>query len=63
VRLGSARVHGPKRRSGTAVVRFRAIDKVGPKDFLFACVPRVERSGQGAADAVQRKCGRSTIRY
>lgn len=63
VRLGSARLRGPRRRSGSGVVRFAALTKVGRRDFLLACVPGVQRLGQGAADVVQRRCGRATIRY
>jgi len=63
VKLGSARLSGPRRRTGRAVVRFPAVRRFGRRDFLFACVPAIHRLGQGAADPVQRRCGRSTIKF
>jgi outer membrane protein assembly factor BamB len=62
-RLGAARLSGPKTGAGHGVVRFRPPAHIGRRDFLFACVPGVQRHGQGAPDPVQLRCGRPTIRF
>ena len=61
-RLGSATLSGPARGKGVGRVRFRALPAGGPAPYLLACVPGVERLGQGAADSVQRACGRASAR-
>lgn len=63
IKLGSAPLRGPRTRTGRAALTFRALDVLGPSDVIFACVPHVHRLGQGAADPVQRRCGRAKIRF
>jgi outer membrane protein assembly factor BamB len=62
-RIGSGRIQGPRLGTGRATVRFRAIRGAGRRDFVFACIPGIDRVGQGPADAVQRRCGHPSIRF
>lgn len=63
VRIRSARISGPRRRTGRAVVRFPALRTFGRRDYVVACVVGATRAGQGPPAGYLSRCGRSRIRY
>jgi hypothetical protein len=60
-RLAGAHLTRVGRGLARATFRFGAINRVGDRDFLYACVVGQHRLGLGRPDAVLRDCGRSHI--
>lgn len=63
VRIRTARLGGPARRTGRATVRFPALRSAGRRDYLVACVIGAPAIGQGPAAGYLGRCGRGRIRY
>ncbi|WP_169738390.1 PQQ-binding-like beta-propeller repeat protein [Patulibacter minatonensis] len=63
VRIATARISGPRFRTGRATVRFAALRAFGRRDSVIACVVGGTRLGQGPPVGYLARCGRSRIGY
>lgn len=61
-RLGSGRVKARGKR-GTSSIRFRLLDRVGPKDIVGVCVKGLPQEGYGGIVGLTGACGKSRVPY